>query len=166
MDSPKRLVLMLGGNFPETAEAFEQSKKLIYSNLGAIIIQSSLYKTSPWTPAKSSVQSDFLNQALITVTSLNPIEAMRGLQDIEYQLGRVSSEPNGPRLIDIDMLFYEHLILFSESLTIPHPRLHMRRFNLVPLNEILPWYRHPVFKKTINQLLAECGDELGVEKLS
>lgn len=166
MDSPKRLVLMLGGNFPGTAGAFENAKKLISSNMGTIILQSSLYKTAPWAPAQSTIQSDFLNQVLIVATPISPIEVITGLHKIESQLGRVTSEPNGPRLIDIDLLFYEHLVMVSENLTIPHPRLHLRRFNLVPLNEILPWYRHPVFKKTINQLLAECEDGLGVEKMS
>lgn len=164
MNSPMRVVLMLGGNFPETADAFNEAKKLISNNMGAIIIQSSLYKTAPWNPTHSTIQSDFLNQVLLAVTSLSPIEVMTGLQKIEYQLGRVSSEPNGPRLIDIDLLFYEHLVMVSDTLTIPHPRLHLRKFNLVPLNEILPWFRHPVFEKTINQLLKDCVDELGVEK--
>lgn len=166
MSSPGRLVLMLGGNFPETAEAFEDAKRLINNIMGTIIVKSSLYKTAPWDPAQSSFQSDFLNQALMIATILNPEEIMTGVGIIEHQLGRIPSGPNGPRLIDIDLLFYEHQIMHSENLTIPHPRLHLRRFNLVPLNEMMPWFRHPVFKKTINQLLAECEDGLGVEKVS
>lgn len=170
-DSPKRLVLMIGGNFTETAKVFEESKNLINNNIGKIIIQSSLYRTAPWYPNTQShsmvaSHAPFLNRALITVTTLKPMEVMSALKKIENQLGRLPSEPNGPRLIDIDLLFYEHLIMESEALTIPHPRLHLRRFNLVPLNEIMPWFRHPVYKNTINQLLAECGDDLGVEKMS
>lgn len=175
MDSPMRLVLMLGGNFPQTEGAFEDAKNLINNNIGRIVIQSSLYRTDPWLPnthspsssaSPTASHSPFLNHALVIVTLLKPMEVISALQKIERQLGRVPSEANGPRLIDIDLLFYEHLVMESEALTIPHPRLHLRNFNLIPLNEIIPWFRHPLYDKTIKQMLEDCEDRLGVEKLS
>ena len=81
---------------------------------------------------------------------------------IELNMGRVRSVHWGPRLIDIDILFYGNLIFKSELLTIPHPELQNRKFVLVPLNEIAPQLMHPVLKKTIAQLINSCPDKLEI----
>jgi len=85
-------------------------------------------------------------------TNLEPESLLKRLKQLEVQLGREQSFRWGPRLIDIDILFYNDLILESESLTIPHPRLHERAFVLVPLADIAPDFIHPVLKKTIKEL--------------
>jgi 7,8-dihydro-6-hydroxymethylpterin-pyrophosphokinase len=75
-------------------------------------------------------------------------------------------EKNGPRVIDIDIIFYNDVVMHEPHLTIPHPQLQNRRFVLAPLHEIAPEFVHPVFHKTIDELLKECKDELAVEKLT
>ncbi|HQY42320.1 MAG TPA: 2-amino-4-hydroxy-6-hydroxymethyldihydropteridine diphosphokinase, partial [Ferruginibacter sp.] len=84
---------------------------------------------------------------------------------IEESLGRKRSFKNAPRTIDIDILFYNKAKMNQELLTIPHPALHLRRFVLVPLNELSPNFKHPVLQKSIHQLLLQCKDELNVNKI-
>ena len=79
-------------------------------------------------------------------------------------MGRLRMEKFGPRVIDIDILFYNEVEMHEPNLTIPHPQLQNRRFVLVPMQEIAPELVHPVFHKTITQLLQECKDELAVKK--
>ena len=87
---------------------------------------------------------------------------METLIEIEEKLGRVRMEKWGPRIIDIDILFFGELILKTENLVIPHPEIQNRKFVLIPLNEICPELIHPVLKKTISTLLAECNDNCAV----
>ena len=91
---------------------------------------------------------------------------MQQLLNIEEQLGRVRTARYGPRTIDIDILFYNHEIRHTAALTVPHPEIQNRRFALQPLADIAPGLDHPVLRKTILQLLAECPDPLPVTKLS
>jgi 2-amino-4-hydroxy-6-hydroxymethyldihydropteridine diphosphokinase len=81
---------------------------------------------------------------------------------IEHQLGRIRQEKWDSRLIDIDLLFYNHEIIHESNLSIPHPHMHKRRFVLVPLAEIAPTFIHPIIKNTIQELLLECEDKLEV----
>ena len=83
---------------------------------------------------------------------------------IEEKMGRVRTEKNAPRIIDIDILFFNDDIINQKHLVVPHPEIQNRRFVLVPLNELSPNYIHPLFNKTIYQLLSECHDELNVRK--
>ena len=75
-------------------------------------------------------------------------------------MGRIRNQPLGPRTIDLDIIFFNDQILDTENLTIPHPHMQKRNFVLTPLNEIAPDYIHPIFKKSINQLLMDCTDQL------
>jgi len=126
-----------------------------------IIMASAIYETTPWGYIE---QEDFLNQVLEAETELLPLELLNWLKDIEKRLGRKKGFRNGPRMIDVDILFYGELILEMEQLQIPHARLHERAFVLVPLADIAPQFVHPVLGKTITELLAE-ADVAGVKEL-
>ncbi len=90
-------------------------------------------------------------------TYLEPEQLLKHIKRLEVALGRKTSLPNGPRLIDIDILFYDDMILDTPSLVIPHPRLHERAFVLLPLMDIDPDLVHPVKKKSVRELLAFCN---------
>ena len=108
-------------------------------------------------------QPKFLNQVIKAQTYLDPEPLLKHLKRLEVALGRQESFPNGPRLIDIDLLFYDDLVLSKPSLVIPHPRLHERGFVLLPLMDIAPDLVHPVHKKTVQELAAQVNVE-GIEK--
>lgn len=114
--------------------------------------KSPVYETPPWGYTD---QPPFLNQCVMARTYLEPENLLSHLKRLETALGREPSFENGPRLIDIDILFYDDLIVNTPPLVIPHPRMHARGFVLVPLNDIAPDALHPVLGKPVGELLLD-----------
>ena len=154
--------LMIGGNLGDRKENLQQAIILIRKSCGPLIKISSLYETAAWGLVD---QPSFLNQALEISTSLSAIELLSSILSIEKDMGRTRTEKLGPRLIDIDILFFNDEVHDLPHLKIPHPELQNRRFVLTPLAEIAPQLQHPVLKKNIAQLLEECPDNLEVNKV-
>jgi len=112
--------------------------------------KSPVYETPPWGHTD---QPNFLNQVVQVETYLEPEKLIGHLKRLETALGRVPSFENGPRLIDIDILFYDDMAFSMPSLVIPHPRLHERGFVLVPLNDIAPDLMHPELRKSVKEMM-------------
>ena len=112
--------------------------------------KSSIYETPPWG---FKDQAAFLNQVVKVETYLKPEALLSHLKRLEMALGRVPSFENGPRLIDIDILFFDDVVMDTPPLVIPHPRLHERAFVLVPLADLAPDLVHPVLHKSVSELL-------------
>jgi 2-amino-4-hydroxy-6-hydroxymethyldihydropteridine diphosphokinase len=117
-----------------------------------VLAQSHIYETPPWGYED---QPAFLNMVLKAETMLEPEPLLSYLKQIEEELGREKSVRWGPRLIDLDILFYNDLVVDSSPLVIPHPRLHERGFVLVPMADIAPGFTHPVLARSVEELLAE-----------
>lgn len=140
----------------------QQAEQLLTEQCGKITASSSFYETAAWGKTDQPV---FLNQALEISTTLNAKQLIRKILKLEKMMGRERKEKYGPRIIDIDILLFNDEVLDIPFLKVPHPELQNRRFALLPLNEIAKDCIHPVFKKTIGQLLKDCPDKLDVKKI-
>ncbi|CAN5880979.1 2-amino-4-hydroxy-6-hydroxymethyldihydropteridinediphosphokinase [soil metagenome] len=147
------VLLSFGSNLGESASSLVRAFQKLANQLEVEAL-SSLYRSQP---VGCATQPDFLNLACAGETQHSPETILGEIQRIEYALGRVRSLPNAPRTIDIDLLAYGDLVLDTPELILPHPRLHQRAFVLVPLSEIAPAWRHPVFGKTAAELLSAAG---------
>lgn len=151
--------LLIGGNTGDRKRYLKQAIAAIQQKAGTVVCCSRLYETAAWGKTD---QPAFLNQCLLLETLLEPEPLLDCILQIESQLGRIRSEKYGPRTIDIDILLFNHLILESPRLRLPHPELPNRRFALAPLQELAPHYKHPVLQQTITGLLNTCSDPLPV----
>lgn len=149
--------LLIGGNMGDRLANLANAKEAIQEHVGVIKKVSAIYETAAWGLEE---QPSFLNQALILETDFEALDLLNILLKIEIQMGRIRNLPLGPRTIDLDIIFFNDQIIDSDKLTIPHPHMQKRNFVLTPLNEIAPELIHPIFNKTINQLLTECTDTL------
>lgn len=156
------IYLLLGSNLGDRLENITRARQEISRHVGPIITTSSLYKTAAWGKTE---QPDFYNQVLELTTILSPYALLNKILEIEKHVGRVRNERWGPRIMDIDILFYGDMIVSTEYLTIPHPEIQNRKFTLLPLAEIARNLIHPKIKKTIQEILLESDDTLPVEKL-
>jgi len=156
------LILLLGSNQGESQVLLKKARALLEEALGEIKIVSSIYRTKAWGKTN---QPDFLNQVVVIPYTGHSVSALDLVLEIEHKLGRTRTVKWGERTMDIDILYYGNQICQTTRLTLPHPALHIRRFALVPMCEILPDFIHPVFNKTQVQLLNECPDHLEVIKL-
>lgn len=158
------VTLLLGGNRGETADIIKQTIGLIDKRVGIVKNYSSVYKSPPWGFDDSQW---FLNQVVRVETSLDPHEVLENTQAIEKEMGRQKKTVNHyeGRSMDIDILFFDDAIFSFPDLIVPHPRLHLRRFTLVPLAELMPEWIHPQLNKSIRMLLAECSDRNDVIRL-
>ena len=153
--------LVTGTNIGNRSSNLAAANELIKQNCGEIIRCSSIYETEPWG---NTNQSSFLNQALCINTALDPANLLSCLLSIEKKLGRVRKEKYGPRIIDIDIIFYNQEVIDESKLQIPHPEMQHRLFVLFPLSEIASEFIHPVFNITIREMLEQCNDQLTVKK--
>lgn len=153
----------LGGNMGNKLQLINSAKKLLINLQCKISIQSSIYETPPWG---FSATNNFYNQIVQIETEFTHYELINELQKIEKKLGRVrGDERYESRPMDMDIIFFNNLIINEQYLTIPHPRLHLRKFVLIPMNEIAPDFIHPVLNTSISELLAKCTDESECKKI-
>ena len=153
--------LLIGSNLGDKTTYLKNAGSYIQQQCGQIVKQSSFYETEPWGFTE---QPSFLNQALCIQTELAPAQLMHTLLKIESKMGRTRELKMGPRIIDLDILQIDQQIVDTPLLQLPHPAMHLRRFALIPMEEIAPQLVHPQFNKTITQLLAECTDQTDVQK--
>lgn len=155
--------LLTGGNSGDRFKLLEQAKSDISEKIGKIKNESSIYETAPWG---FKAEQNFLNQVVEVSTKLTPQKVLEFCLEIENELGRERKSGHyESRTMDIDILFYNDEIINEPGLIIPHPKLHLRRFTLVPLTETEPDFVHPVLKKTLAVLLENCNDNSKVQKL-
>jgi 2-amino-4-hydroxy-6-hydroxymethyldihydropteridine diphosphokinase len=155
----KKLVYLSLGSNLGNREGYLREAISRLRDLGVIRQVSAFYETQP--VEVRTEQPWFLNCALAMETELDPSAFLGRMLAVEQSMGRVRTEPKGPRTIDIDILFFGNEILDTPELTVPHPAMQQRRFVLQPLAEIAPAFMHPVLKRTMQELLdsllADCG---------
>ena len=148
--------LQLGSNIGDRLDNLDQSIKIITERIGNVLEKSSVYESTPWGVEN---QRNFLNQVIFVKSNFDPYTILDLVLQIEKDMGRIRIEKWGERIIDIDILFIDDLIIESENLCIPHEFIAKRKFVLQPMCEIASGFIHPKLNKTISQLLEECIDE-------
>ena len=161
---PPAALIAIGSNLGTPKKNCIEAIDIISSSPGIkIISKSSFYQTAP---VGNTEQDWFINSVIKISTQLNPDILLAVLLEIESKMGRIRKEKWGPRIIDLDLLFYDNLIIKQKDLTLPHPEIQKRNFVLQPLNEIEENFIHPSLNKSINTLLKESKDNSVVKKLN
>jgi 2-amino-4-hydroxy-6-hydroxymethyldihydropteridine diphosphokinase len=174
-----KTILLLGSNRGDKFSLIDQASQMVSDLSTGEIVLSSLYESEPW-----GFKADewFLNRAVLIDTEFRPEELLEKVLNIEKKLGRVRGEESknnkkdeeksgaereySSREIDIDIIFYGNLVYQSKTLTLPHPRMHFRRFVLEPVSQVAPNFIHPDLGITVEQLLNECEDNSVVNKIT
>ena len=159
-----KAVLLLGSNLGDGQLLFQHVISMIDERLGKLEMQSALYQSPPWG---FEHENNFINQVLIMNTEKDSEQVLQSCLQIEVDLGRKKRKTQGyvARIIDIDVLFLNDEVIETETLVLPHPRLHLRKFTLLPLAELIPDFVHPTLNKTIQELLVACEDNSEVRKI-
>ena len=159
--SPRRIYLSMGTNLGNRRANLERALRLLTAKVKLLKV-SPIYETKPIGYAN---QPDFLNIVYMGATRLSPEQLLAFVKSTERQMGRKRTFKNGPRIIDIDIIFFGRSVVSTPGLTIPHPRAVGREFVLRPLADIAPYVVHPVLHKTASRLLRELGKKQGVRKV-
>jgi 2-amino-4-hydroxy-6-hydroxymethyldihydropteridine diphosphokinase len=153
--------LSLGSNLGDRSALLQEAETALGRAGFETLSRSSVYETEP---VGGPAQGEYLNRVLGGRTALEPRALLEACLGVEKTAGRVRAERNGPRTLDVDLLLFGAQVRSEPSLVVPHPRMHERRFVLVPLAEIAPRLVHPVLELTIAELLARCPDHSRVER--
>jgi 2-amino-4-hydroxy-6-hydroxymethyldihydropteridine diphosphokinase len=153
--------LLIGGNVGDRLSNLQLAISKISDNVGQITKISSIYETAAWGKTD---QDAFLNQVLMIQTNLSPLDLLKSILNIELEMGRIRNEKYAARTIDIDILYFNDLVIDSNDLIIPHPRISERKFVLVPIHEIAASMIDKRTEKTIHEMLETCMDTLPVLK--
>jgi 2-amino-4-hydroxy-6-hydroxymethyldihydropteridine diphosphokinase len=157
----QNIFLGLGSNLGKRAENLKEAISRIEERTGSPVFASGIYETEPWG---FSSEDKFLNMVLRISTDIPPSKLLNEVLSIESQMGRVrSSVQYSSRIIDVDILLYGCRVIVQKNLVVPHPRLHERRFVLVPMCEIAPEIYHPVLRRPMTYLLEKCEDNSKVD---
>jgi 2-amino-4-hydroxy-6-hydroxymethyldihydropteridine diphosphokinase len=154
------IYLALGSNLGDRVQNLKTAITALSPQM-VLKAKSNVYETLPWGYED---QPKFLNMALKAETYLRPEPLLKHLKRLEIALGRKASFQNGPRLIDIDILLYDDLVLDTSALTIPHPHMHERGFVLLPMMDIAPDLIHPITKKSVREML-EASNLVGITQV-
>lgn len=157
--------ILLGSNLGEREQLLKEAIAMIGESCGEVVSCSDIYETEPWGFV---AENNFLNMVVKLETKLSPHDLLKELLSIEAVLGRrrdANVKGYASRPMDLDILYYDDMIINDEDLVLPHPRLHLRRFTLLPLCDISSDFEHPILKKTNKTLLEECEDTSQVLKL-
>lgn len=158
-------ILLLGGNIGDTRAYFKEALVFLQRNVGEVQKTSFLYESEPWGFESNQV---FLNQVVAIKTAFKAKDLLESCKYIERQMGRLPKVSEGyeSRIIDIDILFFNEDVVCEETLVVPHPRLHLRRFTLMPLCDIIPSFIHPIFNVPVDKLLSDCVDSSDCWKIN
>jgi 2-amino-4-hydroxy-6-hydroxymethyldihydropteridine diphosphokinase len=162
MDELKKVYISIGSNLGNKLQNLQDAIFMLGKEVGNILTISKVYQSVSW----GFEADDFLNACIELDTRSSPQIILKKVLSIEKKMGRERFNEGGyeSRSIDIDLLYYEDIVLHSDELTIPHPKLQERKFVLLPLADIAPQLYHPILKKDTRNLLQECKDESKPEK--
>jgi 2-amino-4-hydroxy-6-hydroxymethyldihydropteridine diphosphokinase len=156
-----KAILLIGGNLGDRTGHLQQAVEQIDKLVGKVEKTSALYETAAWGV---TAQPHYLNQALLVSTDMDAQTLLQTVLEIEHQIGRIRRQKWGARVIDIDIIFYNDAVINLPALKVPHPQMQFRQFVLVPLQEIIPDWQHPVLHQSISTLLEQCTDQLPARK--
>lgn len=157
-----KIYLLLGSNQQQPAKQLEHAEKKVDKLIGKVIRKSKIYQTEAWGNVS---QPDFLNRVLVVQTTLKATSVLQTILQIEQSMGRIRTKRYAPRVIDIDILFFDKEIIHQSNLKVPHPLLAERNFVLVPLNELSPQFIHPEKNESVHELMKKCKDTLNVKRI-